>query len=106
MLAELARQVALSRNLDFLSLEDSSIPILTVHQSKGFEFDTVFIAGMTDDEFPNYYAKRDLKLEEEKRLFYVSLTRAKRHLILSSHQHNEWDRPKPPSGFLNQLNAS
>jgi DNA helicase-2/ATP-dependent DNA helicase PcrA len=100
MLADLTRQVALSRNLDFLSLNDGSIPILTVHQSKGLEFDTVFIAGMTDDEFPSYYAKRDLKLEEEKRLFYVALTRAKCHLVVTSHQHNEWNRPKPPSSFL------
>ncbi|MCF7675880.1 MAG: UvrD-helicase domain-containing protein [Akkermansiaceae bacterium] len=100
MLADLTRQVALSRNLDFLSLNDGSIPILTVHQSKGLEFDTVFIAGMTEDEFPSYYAKRDGKLEEEKRLFYVALTRAKRHLILSSHLNNEWDRTKAPSSFV------
>jgi DNA helicase-2/ATP-dependent DNA helicase PcrA len=100
MLAELTRRVALSRNLDFLALDDGSIPILTVHQSKGLEFDTVFIAGMTEDEFPSYYAKRDNKLEEEKRLFYVAITRAKRHLVLSSHLNNDWNRAKPASSFL------
>lgn len=100
MLASLTRRVALSRNLDFLALNDGSIPILTVHQSKGLEFDTVFIAGMTEDEFPSYYAKRDHKLEEEKRLFYVAITRAKRHLVLSSHAINDLDWVKPPSSFL------
>ena len=80
-----------------------SIPILTVHQSKGLEFDTVIIAGLAEDEFPGYYNKRDPKLEEEKRLFYVALTRAKRHLILSSYQINDWGHEKPPSSFLTGL---
>ena len=80
-----------------------SIPILTVHQSKGLEFDIVIIAGLAEDEFPSYYNKHDLKLEEEKRLFYVALTRAKRHLILSSYQINDWGHEKPPSSFLTGL---
>lgn len=100
MLAQLTRWVALSRNLDFLALNDGSIPILTVHQSKGLEFDTIFIAGMTEDEFPSYYAKRDGKLEEEKRLFYVAITRAKRHLVITSHEKDNWSREKKRSSFL------
>jgi DNA helicase-2/ATP-dependent DNA helicase PcrA len=103
MLAELTNRIALARNLDFLASEDDSIPILTVHQSKGLEFDTVFVAGMTEDEFPSYYSKSDLKLEEEKRLFYVAITRAKHHLILSSYHTNDWGRDKPPSSFLKGL---
>ncbi len=100
---ELTNRAALARNLDFLATDDASIPILTVHQSKGLEFDTVIIAGLAEDEFPSYYAKRDLKLEEEKRLFYVALTRAKRHLILSSYRMNDWGHEKPPSSFLTGL---
>ena len=103
LLAELTNRAALARNLDFLATDDASIPILTVHQSKGLEFDTVIIAGLAEDEFPSYYAKRDLKLEEEKRLFYVALTRAKRHLILSSYGINDWGHDKPPSSFLTGL---
>lgn len=103
LLGELTNRIALARNLDFLATDDPGIPILTVHQSKGLEFDTVFVAGMTEDEFPSYYSKRDRKLEEEKRLFYVAITRAKRHLILSCHQTNDWNRVKPPSSFLNGL---
>ena len=103
LLAELTNRAALARNLDFLATDDASIPILTIHQSKGLEFDTVIIAGLAEDEFPSYYAKRDLKLEEEKRLFYVALTRAKRHLILSSYGINDWGHDKPPSSFLTGL---
>ena len=103
LLADLTNRAALARNLDFLATDDASIPILTVHQSKGLEFDTVIIAGLTEDEFPSFYAKRDLKLEEEKRLFYVAITRAKRHLILSSYRINDWGREKPPSSFLTGL---
>lgn len=103
MLAELTRRVALSRNLDFLALDDGSIPILTVHQSKGLEYDTVFIAGLTEDEFPSYYAKRDGKLEEEKRLFYVAITRAKRHLVLTSHLITDRNFSKSPSPFLKPI---
>jgi DNA helicase-2/ATP-dependent DNA helicase PcrA len=97
---ELTNRAALARNLDFLATDDASTPILTVHQSKGLEFDTVIIAGLAEDEFPSYYAKRDLKLEEEKRLFYVALTRAKRHIILSSYGISDWGHEKPPSSFL------
>jgi DNA helicase-2/ATP-dependent DNA helicase PcrA len=66
ILAELTNRAALARNLDFLATDDASIPILTVHQSKGLEFDTVIIADLAEDKFPSYYNKRDPKLEEEK----------------------------------------
>jgi hypothetical protein len=94
---------ALSRNLDFLTNDDTNIPVLTVHQAKGLEFDTVFVAGMTEDEFPSYYAKQARNLEEEKRLFYVAITRAKRHLVLSSYKTNDWGHDKPPSAFLTSI---
>ena len=55
---------------------------------------------MTDDEFPSYYSKRDGRIEEEKRLFHVAITRAKRHLVVTSHGTNDWGRNKIPSGFL------
>lgn len=100
MLDDLTRRAALARDLDFLAADDPRIPILTIHQSKGLEFDTVFVAGVTEDEFPSYFAKRDGKMEEEKRLFYVALTRAKRHLILSSHAVNDMGYAKPSSRFL------
>jgi DNA helicase-2/ATP-dependent DNA helicase PcrA len=103
LLAALTQRAALARDLDFIATDDTNIPILTVHQSKGLEFDTVIIAGMTEGEFPNYYAIQGGKLEEEKRLFYVALTRARKHLIFAGHRVNDWDYSKPPSSFLKNL---
>lgn len=62
------------------------IPIITVHQAKGLEFDTVYIAGCNDRTFPSYRSVKENKLTEEMRLFYVAMTRAKRKLYLSYHQ--------------------
>ena len=75
---------ALAKNLDQVSQDDNQVPIITVHQSKGLEFDTVFIAGATEDEFPSFFSVRDNKLEEERRLFYVAMTRAKQKLFISA----------------------
>ena len=50
------------------------IPIITIHQAKGSEFDYVFLAGMTDNNFPSFYAVKEGRLSEEQRLFYVALT--------------------------------
>lgn len=63
---------------------EGSIVLSTVHQAKGLEFDTVFIIGLSEGMFPSQFSlgyKRDL--EEERRLFYVAITRAKNNLYLS-----------------------
>ncbi|MFQ7565869.1 MAG: 3'-5' exonuclease, partial [Clostridium perfringens] len=52
------------------------IPIITVHQAKGLEFDTVFLAGIQNNTFPSYMAIKEGNLAEEKRVFYVAITRA------------------------------
>lgn len=62
------------------------VRLMTVHAAKGLEFDTVFIAGLEEDLFPQRRAGQEHdrdKEEEERRLFYVALTRAKRKLVLS-----------------------
>ena len=59
---------------------ECSIEYLTMHSSKGLEFDTVIITGVCDDEIPN--ASTDI--EEERRLFYVALSRAKTELYIIS----------------------
>lgn len=60
------------------------ITLMTVHSAKGLEFDTVFIVGLEEDLFPSSLSKTSLReLEEERRLFYVALTRAERHCFLS-----------------------
>jgi DNA helicase-2/ATP-dependent DNA helicase PcrA len=55
----------------------------TIHQAKGLEWDSVFIINLVDGAFPNQRAASEGELEEERRLFYVAVTRAKRNLILT-----------------------
>ncbi|MEW5857205.1 MAG: 3'-5' exonuclease, partial [Cyanobacteriota bacterium] len=77
--------------------------IITVHQSKGLEFDTVFIAGATEDEFPSFFSVRDKNLEEERRLFYVAMTRAKQRLFISAYSRDFRGYSKSPSKFINEI---
>lgn len=63
---------------------EPKVTLMTIHAAKGLEFETVFVTGMEADLFPNSsarFSKRDM--EEERRLFYVAITRAKRHCYLT-----------------------
>jgi DNA helicase-2/ATP-dependent DNA helicase PcrA len=71
---------SLAKHLDQLSDKDNKVIVAPVHQSKGLEFDTVFIAGAVDGVMPHYYATDH---EEERRLFYVAMTRPKVALYIS-----------------------
>ena len=105
-LGMLVEKSALARNIDHLGSDDSRIPIITVHQAKGLEFDTVFIAGVSEGEFPSYFAVKDndrTKIEEERRLFYVAITRAKKRLFISSYEENDRGYSTKPSRFLSGL---
>lgn len=81
----------------------------TVHGVKGLEFHTVFLVGVIEGYFPHSYAQEEgLKaLEEERRIFYVALTRARRHLYLSTPQYDPRSvrepRPAIPSRFLEEI---
>ena len=71
-----------------MSLKDHpKTPVITVHQAKGAEFDYVFLAGMQEGVFPSIQTMQSGRTEEEKRLFYVAITRAKKRLFLSWHQY-------------------
>jgi DNA helicase-2/ATP-dependent DNA helicase PcrA len=103
-LQDLTGKVALAKNIELLDPDDQSIPVVTVHQAKGLEFDTVFVAGLTENEFPSYFALRDDRLlDEERRLFYVAITRPKRRLFLSWHEVNEKGYRNGRSRFLMDL---
>jgi DNA helicase-2/ATP-dependent DNA helicase PcrA len=102
-LAGLLEYAALAKNVDHILEEDNKVPIITIHQAKGLEFDVVFIAGAADGEIPSYLSERDGRLEEEKRLFYVAMTRAKQELYISSYASDENGRPKSPSRFLSAI---
>ena len=86
----LARQV---RSL-FIRPKDG-VHLMTVHASKGLEFETVFVSGLVEEQFPDLRSR----IEEERRLFYVAITRAKTNLVLTAHQGTG----KEPSRFLKEL---
>ena len=86
---------------------NSKIPIITVHQAKGMEFDYVFIAGVMEEVFPSFWALQENRLEEEKRTFYVAITRAKKKLFLSykNFRRNQWKKifRQKISRFINDI---
>jgi len=66
------------------STDDSKVTIMTIHSAKGLEFGTVFVVGMEENLFPSPMCSNSIKgLEEERRLFYVAITRAEQHCFLS-----------------------
>lgn len=83
-LASYLADAALSGSqMDVLMQKLQKIPLITVHQSKGCEFSTVFLAGVSERFFPMSLAKGTPQEEEEKKVFYVAITRAKKRLILT-----------------------
>ncbi|MDD3711029.1 MAG: 3'-5' exonuclease [Patescibacteria group bacterium] len=90
----------LVKNIDFLGLDQGKIPIVTVHQVKGLEFDYVFLLGLNEGIFPLF--KSD-NLEEEKRLFYVALTRAKQGIFLSCSNFNDYNYPISKSRLVSLI---
>ncbi|MDM0483711.1 3'-5' exonuclease [Clostridium perfringens] len=79
------------------------IPIITVHQAKGLEFDTVFLAGIQNNTFPSYMAIKEGNLEEEKRVFYVAITRAKKRLVITYNSQGKYGRRNEISEFINYI---
>ncbi|WP_308310512.1 ATP-dependent DNA helicase UvrD2 [Streptomyces sp. CC210A] len=81
------------------------VTLASLHAAKGLEWDAVFLVGLTDGMVPITYARTDEQLEEERRLLYVGVTRARRHLSLSwSLSRTPGGRPhREPSRFLNGL---
>lgn len=96
MIRELIHYSALVKDINFLGLEKGKIPVVTVHQVKGLEFDHVFIIGANEFKFPMYQSD----LEEEKRLFYVALTRAKKNIYISYSNFNDYNKPINRSPFI------
>lgn len=82
---------------------DTKPKILTIHQSKGLEFEYVFIIGLEDGTFPSTINNQYLDMEEERRLFYVSITRAKKKLFLYSSLYGLDGYFKKPSSFLKDI---
>ncbi|HIS01361.1 MAG TPA: UvrD-helicase domain-containing protein [Candidatus Excrementavichristensenella intestinipullorum] len=99
--------VALVTDLDSMPEEHSALTLMTIHSAKGLEFPAVFVAGMEECVFPITRAVYDEKeLEEERRLCYVALTRARKRLYLScAHSRTLFGQRQsnPPSRFLGEI---
>ena len=81
---------------------DEGVALLTMHGAKGLEFDTVYVMAANEGAIPYKKAKIDDEIEEERRLFYVAMTRAKRKLTISYVKEKNGKTVKP-SRFVNEL---
>ncbi|POX55499.1 DNA helicase PcrA [Streptomyces sp. Ru71] len=110
-LSDFLEQVALVADSDQIPDEDEEgsgvITLMTLHTAKGLEFPVVFLTGMEDGVFPHMRALGQTKeLEEERRLAYVGITRARERLYLTrSAMRSAWGQPSynPPSRFLEEI---
>ncbi len=87
--------------LDVIIKKHGKIPLITIHQSKGCEFDTVILVGAGENEMPSYGARLSGSEDEEKRIFYVALSRAKKRFVLTYpskkvYGQNVYDRKPSP----------
>ncbi|MBC2711338.1 MAG: UvrD-helicase domain-containing protein [Desulfosarcina sp.] len=98
--------IALSRDTDTYDHRVEKVALSTIHAAKGLEFPVVFIAGCEDELIPYRSTTRPVDVEEERRLFYVAMTRAKRHLFLTkagTRQVNGQIRPRRWSPFVKDI---
>ncbi len=101
--------ISLISDIDSLESESSNkVKLMTIHTSKGLEFPVVFIAGVADGIFPHFNSSKNNEVEEERRLMYVAMTRAKKRLYLTfprermqygSYQH------LTPSRFISEIKS-
>ena len=108
-LSEYLDTISLSSSIDSLEEEDNHVKLMTIHSSKGLEFDYVFIAGMEDGLFPSDKGDAtDEEIEEERRLCYVAITRAKKELTISyANERMIWGQynyMRNPSRFISEMN--
>ncbi len=83
-LSEFLEGITLTSDIDNMEEQEETITLMTLHSAKGLEFPVVFLVGMEEGIFPGYQSQMDPKeLEEERRLCYVGITRAKENLFLT-----------------------
>ena len=108
-LRDFLSDVALASDIEVVTdeSEKDKVTLMTIHASKGLEFKNVFIAGMEEDLFPSAMAKESINgLEEERRLFYVALTRAEENCVLTyagTRFKNGQNQPCISSRFLKDI---
>jgi len=89
--------------------DNDRVTMMTIHGAKGLEFNHVYVVGMEEDLFPSQMMLQSrADLEEERRLFYVAVTRAEKKLVMSyAETRYQWGRLKPcePSRFLDEIDT-
>lgn len=110
-LADFLSEVSLLTDQDTDNEADNErVTLMTVHSAKGLEFDHVFVVGMEEDLFPSAMAKSEIRgMEEERRLFYVAITRAKKSCTITyakSRFKNGQTNPAAPSRFLKDIDPA
>jgi DNA helicase-2/ATP-dependent DNA helicase PcrA len=109
-LAEFLEDVALATDLDKETGDEDKVALMTVHLAKGLEFPYVFIVGMEEDLFPSAMSMNTRsELEEERRLFYVAITRAEKQAYLTYTQSRyRWGKliDAEPSRFIEEIDES
>ena len=108
-LADFIEWVRLRTDLDTVAEDGNAVTLMTVHSSKGLEFDCVFVAGMEETLFPHMNSVGDAaSIEEERRLAYVAITRARKRLFLtcaSQRQIFGQTSANPVSRFIQEIPA-
>lgn len=99
---------ALRTDQDDMDYDDDKVTLMTIHSAKGLEYDVIFLIGFGEDILPSMRSKEELALlEEERRLCYVAITRAKKQLYLSNmkSRYMYGDQPQKilPSRFLSEI---
>ncbi len=106
-LADFIEWVRLRTDLDTMTEDGNAVTLMTVHSSKGLEFDCVFVAGMEETLFPHMNSVGDAaSVEEERRLAYVAITRARKRLYLTCAQQRQifgQTSANPVSRFIQEI---
>ncbi len=106
-LASYLQNIALLTDFDTKDSDGNYVTLMTVHAAKGLEFKSVFVTGLEENLFPSFMAKDNPEaIDEERRLFYVAITRAEQYLTLS-YADNRYQfgkaRHNAPSRFLDEV---
>ena len=111
ILGEFLSQVALVSDIDTYEEEDNALTLMTLHSAKGLEFDVVFLAGLDEGIFPHSRSTNagyaaDSEMEEERRLMYVGVTRARKRLFIThADRRKMWGNYQfyNPSRFISEI---
>lgn len=108
-LSSFLEDISLVSDTDQISRDDNAVTLMTVHSAKGLEYEAVFIVGMEENIFPHSRSMLDFaELEEERRLCYVAMTRAKKYLYMVYTQAREIYgslQSNLPSRFLEDISS-